>query len=84
MDIVIRIFIGLGIAGIGVFMVIKTRIILDFFGTWDWAEAKLSGGSNLFYKLIGIVAIFLGFLYATNLWNAFLTAVFGGLFGLNR
>lgn len=84
MDIVFRVLIGLGIAGIGVFMVIKTRMILDFFGTWDWAEAKLNGGSNLFYKLIGIVAIFLGFLYATNLWNAFLAATLGSLVGGNR
>lgn len=82
MAIFLRILIGLGIAGLGVFMVIKTRVILDFFGPWDWAEAKLNGGSNLFYKLIGIVAIFLGFLYATNLWNAFLSATLGGLVGL--
>lgn len=85
MGIFLRILAGIAIAGAGVFMVIRTRNILDFFGPFDWAEAKLgNGGSNLFYKLVGVVVIFLGFMVATDLWNAFLNATLGSLFGASR
>ena len=85
MSIFLRILLGIAIAAAGTFMVIRTRIILDFFGPWDWAEAKLGGGgSNLFYKLVGIVIVFIGFMVATNLWNEFLNATIGSLFGYNR
>lgn len=59
-------------------MVIRTVIMIDFFGSVEWAEAKLGpGGTNLFYKCVGLFVVFIGFLVATNLWNTFL----GGLFG---
>ncbi|MCI0479939.1 hypothetical protein L0Y59_05330, partial [Candidatus Uhrbacteria bacterium] len=63
MGIFLRIVIGLAIAAAGTFMVLKTRILLDFFGPISWAEAKLGGGgSNLLYKLIGIAIALIGFL----------------------
>ncbi|MFH1078361.1 MAG: hypothetical protein V1745_03755 [Patescibacteria group bacterium] len=83
MGIFLRIVIGLAIAAVGTFMVLKTRFFLDFFGPVAWADAKL-GSSNLFYKLIGIVIALVGFLVATNLWNAFLQATLGSLFGFGR
>lgn len=85
MDIFLRILIGVALVGAGIGMVIKTSFILDFFGTFDWAERNLGGGgSNLFYKLVGILVCFIGFMVATNLWGAFLQAVLGSFFGLNR
>jgi hypothetical protein len=76
----VRILIGLLVLGIGAFMVIRTRYILDFFGPIDWAEAKLGGGgSNLLYKCIGILFCFIGIIVATNLWDAFLQATLGSV-----
>ncbi|MFH1839013.1 MAG: hypothetical protein ABII13_01510 [Patescibacteria group bacterium] len=81
MGLIFRILIGLVLAGLGSVMVIRTRIFLEFFGTIDWAEAKLGGGgSHLMYKLIGIAFIFIGFMVATNLWSAFLEATLGSFF----
>ena len=80
MNIFLRVLIGLAIVGGGVFLVLKTEIILGFFGTVDWAERKLGGGgSRLFYKLLGILICFIGFMVATNLWNAFLEATLGSI-----
>ena len=85
MGLFLRILIGLVLVAAGIFMVIKTRMLMGFFGTIDWAEQKLGGGgSNLLYKLIGILVCFIGFMVATNLWNAFLQATLGSLFGFNR
>ena len=78
MSIFLRILLGIAIAGVGGFMVIKTRTIIDLFGTVYWAEAKLGGGgTNLFYKLIGIGIILIGFVVATNLWNSLLGFLLG-------
>jgi hypothetical protein len=76
-----NILIGLILVVIGFVIVWKTRNFMDFFGPIAWAEAKLGGGgTSLMYKFIGIVFIFIGFMWATNLWNAFLSATIGGLF----
>ncbi len=76
-----RVLIGLAMAGLGAFMVIRTRDIVDFFGTVDFAEHYLGGGgTNLFYKLLGIVICLIGFIVATDMWNAFLQATIGSLF----
>lgn len=85
MGIFVRILIGLAIVAAGAALVIKTRVLLDIFGPSAWAESKLgNGGSNLMYKLIGIVICFIGFMVATNLWNAFLGATIGSFFGLSQ
>ena len=74
----VRILIGLVIAGAGTFFVLKTTAVLDTFGSVDWAEQKLGGGgSRLFYKLLGIVFILIGFIVMTDMWNAFLEATLG-------
>ena len=54
----------------GSVIVIKAEAVYRFFGPVQWAEDKIGseGGSRLFYKLIGILIIFLGFSVATGLW----------------
>ncbi len=80
MDWIIRILIGLVLAGVGFFFVWKTEDVLGFFGSIDWADQHLGGGgSRLTYKLIGIVVILIGFIVATNMWNAFLEATIGSI-----
>jgi hypothetical protein len=77
----LRVLLGIVMVVVGSFFVIRTRSIVDFFGSVDFAERYLGGGgTNLFYKLLGIVICLLGFLVATNLWNAFLQATLGSLF----
>jgi hypothetical protein len=80
MSTIVRILIGLALVGIGSYMVIKTRKMMNFFGRIPWADAKLGGGGTaMVYKFIGIIFILAGFLWATNLWNAFINATLGGL-----
>ncbi len=78
-----RIIIGLLIVLVGAIIVIKTSKFQDIFGSIAWADRNL-GSSNFAYKLIGLLICFIGFMVATNLWNAFLMATIGSLFGLNR
>ena len=81
MGLILRVLLGLVIVVVGAFFVIRTRTIVDFFGSVDFAERYLGGGgTNLFYKLLGIVFCLVGFLVATNLWSAFLQATLGSLF----
>lgn len=80
MNIILRIIIGLLLAAGGAFFVIRTRTVSDFFGPVPFAEKYLGGGgTNLFYKFLGIVVSLVGFLWATNLWGAFLQATLGSL-----
>lgn len=65
---ILRVLLGLGVIVVGFFMVWKTTGFQDFFGANDWAERKLGpGGTNTFYKLLGVGVAFLGMLIATNL-----------------
>lgn len=74
-----KIFLGFLVAAGGALLVIKTEWFLQNFGTIDWAEQKLgtNGGSRLAYKLIGIIAIFFGFLLISGMFNGFLTGTVG-------
>ncbi len=83
MSLLFQILIGILITAVGVFFVIKTAIILDFFGGVDWAERHL-GGSRLFYKLLGIVFIILGLIVATDMWDALLNATLGSVFSAGQ
>jgi hypothetical protein len=69
-----NIVIGLIIFAIGMFLVIKTEVILSFFGRIDFFDRYLGaeGGSRLGYKFIGLMAIFIGFLVMTNMITGFL------------
>jgi hypothetical protein len=63
-----QIILGIIITTAGVGMVIKTEWLMDNFGRMAWFEEKLGteGGSRLGYKLIGILAIFIGIVVLTG------------------
>lgn len=81
MNIFVRILIGTILVAIGTAFVWKTAKFRDFFGEIPVAVKYLGGGgTTIFYKALGILIILVGFLWATNLWNAFLQATLGSLF----
>jgi len=63
-----QIILGIIITGAGVFMVLKTEWLINNFGRMAWFEEKLGteGGTRLGYKLIGVLAIFLGIIVMTG------------------
>ncbi|HBB38049.1 MAG: hypothetical protein UV82_C0009G0083 [Candidatus Magasanikbacteria bacterium GW2011_GWD2_43_18] len=71
----------LGVA-LGASIVIKSEWIVQNFGTYGWAEEHLgsSGGSRLFYKLIGLVIILFSLLSMAGLMDNILLGIFGKLF----
>jgi hypothetical protein len=68
---------------LGLFLVIKTEKMLDFFGPNEWAEEKLGmyGGSRLFYKTLGIIIILAGTMYLTGWLQDLLLAIFAPMVG---
>ncbi|PIX62139.1 hypothetical protein CO057_01155 [Candidatus Uhrbacteria bacterium CG_4_9_14_0_2_um_filter_41_50] len=77
-----RIVIGLLVIALGLSMVWKTDFYLRALGMVSWAERNLGGGgTRLFYKLLGILIIFVGMMITTNLFDKFMTWLVGGLFG---
>ena len=68
------------LAGLG--LIIKTEWLIQNFGASAWAESKFgtAGGSRLFYKLIGLALIFVGFLLITGLFQGFLEGTAGKIF----
>ncbi|MEK9152002.1 MAG: hypothetical protein AAB692_01415 [Patescibacteria group bacterium] len=82
MSLLTRIFGGMAAVAFGILLVMKSEWMLQNFGTISWAEQHLglNGGSRLFYKLIGIVVIMIGFMLATNLFGGFLQGTLGALF----
>jgi len=73
-------FIGLLIIFAGFMMTWKANWIVENFGTDEWAENKLSGGTRSMYRFIGIIIIFFGTLIATGLLKNFLKTIFGSVF----
>lgn len=76
-----RILIGLAITGLGLVMVFKTPWMLALIGRIQFAEKMFGGGgSRVFFKLLGVAIILLGFLVITNLFEpvvgGFLTRIF--------
>jgi len=63
----------------------KTEWIINNFGTLPWPEEHLgsSGGTRIFYKLLGVFLIILGFMTMTgllgNVGRAFLPRYFRSL-----
>lgn len=68
------IILGLVILAVGVLIVIKTEAMLNAFGRIAFFERYLGseGGSRLGYKIIGLIAIFIGFLIMTNMIGGFM------------
>lgn len=58
----------------GVFMIIKTEWLLNNFGRITWFEDKLGsdGGSRLGYKLLGMIVVFIGIIFATGSGSDFM------------
>ena len=74
----------LGLLGVivGTLFVMKSEWLLQNFGQVPWAEEHLGaeGGSRLFYKLIGLVIIIIGFLGMTGLLGGLVLGIFNPLF----
>jgi len=61
---------------IGFLIIWKSEQVFEMFGTSNWAEEHLHGGTRLFIKLIGLAIILLSFLYVTGIVESILVAVF--------
>lgn len=71
-----RIIFGLIGVVAGFLIIWKSEWFLQNFGRVDWAEEKLSGGSRLFYKLVGLAVIIIAFLYMGGFVEGILLWVF--------
>ncbi|MFH1837892.1 MAG: hypothetical protein ABH808_00095 [Candidatus Kuenenbacteria bacterium] len=78
-----QIIIGLLMVGFGFLLVAKTEWFLRICGCVAWAEKWLGtdGGTRLFYKLLGLLFCFLGFLTMTGLLKPMVLNLVGPLFG---
>ncbi len=67
---------------VGAILVIKTEWFIQNFGTSAWAEEHMgtSGGTRLFYKLVGLAIIFISFLGVSGLLGDMILGFFGKLF----
>lgn len=74
-----RYVLGIIIIGVGFLITWKADWLMDNFGRIAWAEEHLGmeGGTRLMYKIIGITAIILAFLYMSGALQAILTKIFG-------
>ncbi len=76
MSLFLRIPFGLVIMIIGFLVVKKTMVIYSWFGANDFAEEKFGqGGSYFFYKLIGVLIVFIGIFIVTGVANDILSSV---------
>lgn len=73
---------GLLGVSVGALIVLKAEWIIQNFGSYGWADEHLgtSGGSRLFYKLIGLAIILFSFLSMAGLMDNILLGIFGRLF----
>ena len=73
---------GLIITAIGFLTVWKSDWLMNNFGRIGFAEKHLGteGGSRLLYKIIGLVIIFIGFMYATDLTDSLLNWIATSVF----
>lgn len=80
-----KVIVGLLIVVAGALMTIKSAWFLRNFGRINWAENKFpsEGGTRFFYKLLGIIIVFLGLSVMTGVWNDILNGVFNLLGGRN-
>ena len=62
----------------GFMLVWKTAAILSFTGSIDFAEKYLGaeGGSRLFIKIIGVVIIFVAWMYMFNMGGSIIRFLF--------
>lgn len=81
-----HVILGLIIMTPGAFLVIKTEWFVNNFGRIAWFEDKLGteGGSRLGYKLIGLIALFIGILVLTGSGPEFIRWVVSPLIRTNQ
>ncbi|MBI3957039.1 MAG: hypothetical protein HY340_03560 [Candidatus Kerfeldbacteria bacterium] len=77
-----QIFVGLIMVAVGYFLTWKANDFLANFGRIAFFERHLGteGGSRLFYKLLGILLIITGFLFATGMLQSALRGLFSPAF----
>jgi hypothetical protein len=77
-----NIVLGLIMAAVGFLLVWKTEWLVQNFGHIDWAEQHLGsdGGTRLFWKLIGILIILIGFGTLTGIFQDILVISLSPLF----
>lgn len=73
---------GIIIAAIGFLLVWKSEWLLNNFGRIAFAEKHLrhSGGTRLMYKIIGVLVVIFGLLYATDLSNKLIASIVESVF----
>lgn len=78
--------IGILAIAFGTILIIKTEWFVQNFGTSDWAEQHMgtSGGTRLFYKLIGLAIIFIAMMGVTGLLGGFIMGTVGKLFMIGK
>ena len=81
-----NILVGFIILAIGALIVIKSEAMLNAFGRIEFFERHLGteGGSRLGYKLLGIIAIFIGMLVMTNMIGGFLEWILSPILRYNQ
>ncbi|MDP2736667.1 MAG: hypothetical protein Q8O59_02670 [bacterium] len=81
-----NILVGMIIFAIGTFIVIKSEAMLSAFGRIEFFERQFGteGGSRLGYKLIGILAIFIGMLIMTDMIGGFLEWILSPILRYNK
>jgi hypothetical protein len=81
-----NIIIGFIIFVVGALLVIKSEAMLNAFGRIEFFEHYLGseGGSRLGYKLVGILAVFIGILFMTNMIGGFLEWILSPILRYNR
>lgn len=69
-----QVILGLFMVVGGVLIVMYTEWLINNFGRIAWFEEKLGtdGGSRLGYKLLGILAIFIGIIFMTGSGSGFM------------
>jgi hypothetical protein len=77
---------GALIIALGIYMVLKTELVLKNFGSNSFFERNLGteGGSRLGYKLLGLLLIFLGLVIMLGMSGNFLGFILSPLLKLNQ
>ncbi|MBI4812559.1 hypothetical protein HY798_03955 [Candidatus Falkowbacteria bacterium] len=81
-----NILFGFVIIAVGALIVIKSEAMLNAFGRIAFFEQHLGveGGSRLGYKLVGMLAIFIGILIMTGMIGGFLEWILSPLLKYSR
>lgn len=81
-----NILVGMIIFAIGTFIVIKSEAMLSAFGRIEFFERQFGteGGSRLGYKLVGMLAIFIGMLIMTDMIGGFLEWILSPILRYNK